>query len=284
MTNKSKFNLTKDKTPSSAPNEAKAKTSFFSSKRTTKDNEGHTIPDNSMDDFVPGMPEVNLLPPRVKEKYASRDLLSKFIKAGIGIGAVFGLMYGASFVNGMIQEKKISDIKAETATTQSEITSLAPYSTYLQQVEGKRTELSSATSGRMDTGKITKEFKDSVQDSGYNVVSYSLSVASDGEGMTGSCVNPDPFTPSTGVACITFSLEGSGNLSKLYTTFNDAEKGFVNIYIPSTTNNDEGSTLDGSVSVTNEFSLADTENLGMPLDSIINGSAENSETNTEGNN
>lgn len=287
MTNNGKFNLGKSKeNSSSGTSETKPKSSFFSMTRKAKDKDGHVLPDNSLDNFVPGLPEVNLLPPRVKEKYASRDLLAKFIKGGIGVTAVFGLLYGASFVTGLIQENKIDDIKAETATTQNEITALAPYSGYRQQVESKRSELSSVSEGRMDSGKATKAFKDSVQDAGYKVVSYSLSVASDGEGMTGSCVNPDPFTPSTGVACVTFSLEGDGNLSKLYTNFNNPEKGFVNIYIPSTTNNEEGSTLDGSVSVTNEFALADTENLSMPLDTIISGATESNESATteEGNN
>lgn len=287
MTNNGKFNLGKTKdSSSSATSEPKPKSSFFSLTKTVKDKDGHVLPDNSLDNFVPGLPEVNLLPPRVKEKYASRDLLAKFIKAGIGVTAVFGLLYGASFVTGLIQENKIDDIKAETATTQNEITGLAPYSGYRQQVESKRTELSSVTNGQMDSGKATKAFKDSVNDAGYKVVSYSLSVASDGEGMTGSCVNPDPFTPSTGVACVTFSLEGDGNLGKLYTNFNNSEKGFINIYIPSTTNSEEGATLDGSVSVTNKFALADTENLSLPLDSIISGTAESDESATteEGNN
>lgn len=283
MTKNPKFNLKKSKESNSTlPGDSKRKSSFFTTKRTVKDNEGHTIPDNSMDDFVPGMPELNLLPPRVKEKYASRDLLSKFLKAGIGIAGVFALVYGASFVNGIVQEKKIDEIKVETANTQKEITALSPYSGYRQQVEAKRTELASVTSGKMDVGKITKEFNDNVKDSGYKVSSYSLSVASDGEGMTGSCVNPDPFTPSTGVACITFSLTGDGNLSKLYTSLNDSEKGFINIYIPSASNTEEGSTLDGSVSVTSKFALEDTENLSLPLDSVISGTPESDESeNTE---
>lgn len=286
MTNNNFFNLDKNKdmTPEISAEDAvvedsdmakssKPKFSLFASKKTTKDSEGHSIPDNSLDDFVPGLPEVNLLPPQIKEKYASRDLLNKFIKGGIGVVALFGLIYGASFVTGLVQEKKIKEIKAEISSTQAEITSLAPIATYRQAVEGKRTALAGVTDGRVDSGKVTQSFKDSAKDAGYDISSYSLSVATDGEGMTGSCVNPDPFTPSTGIACITFSLTGDGNLKKLYTTLNDNNKGFINVYIPSATNTEEGSTLDGSVSVTSKFALADTENLTLPLDSAINGGA-----------
>lgn len=258
---------------------------LFSKRKTTKNDEGLAVPDNSLDNYVPALPEVNLLPPSVKEKYASQDMAVKFAKTGVAIATVFGLIFTAGWVMDMVQDSKLNQINAETQSINIEIQALAPYSQYLTEIEAKRQSLSQALSGTVDTGAITQDFKKLAKNAGYELNSYSLSVQNGDGALEGSCVNPDPFTPSSGIGCINFTLEGDGNLGNLYKEFNKEGSGFINIYVPSTSNEGEDSSVNGSVSVTTKYALDDAETYALPLESVISndnaGDNANSETTPE---
>lgn len=238
----------------------------------TKSSDGVVVPDNSSDDFVPGLPEVNLLPPKVKEIYAAKDLGKKFTLWGGGLVGVFALLFGVSFVSANIYEDRIEEINTATAGHQVEISGLNSYSGYRTSIDGKRSEIASVVKGQVDVGAVNTAFKKAAEGAGYDLSSVSLSISGGDAAVAGACVNPDPFTPATGIGCVTFSLTGDGNLSNLY-NISGKDSGFVNIYVPSALNGEEGATIDGSVSITEKFYLTDYEDLVMPLDSVLQGEA-----------
>lgn len=244
-------------------------------KKTIKDSSGALVPDNSRDDYVPGYPEVNLLPQKVKEGYAAQDLLKKFVVGGIATAGVFAILFGVSLVSENIYKEKIEKINTTTAQSQAEITGLDAYSRYRTAVDGKRAEISGVMKGQVDVGLINNNFKKAAEQAGYEISSVSLSVSGGDAAVSGSCVNPDPFSPATGIGCLTFSLKdtkGSGSMSKLYSIAdNPNSTGFSNIYVPSALNSEEGSSIDGSVSVTEKFYLTKYDNLQEPLDSALQG-------------
>lgn len=246
----------------------KALFSSLASKKTKRE-DGQVVPDNASDDFKPELPEVNLLPPQVKEGYEAKDLGKKFALGGLATVGVFGLLFGASIISGNIYQGKIQDIKAETTNYQTEISGLNAYSGYRSQVEAKRTNIASAMEGQVDVGKVSTDFKKSADKSGFEVSSLALSVSGGDEAVSGACVNPDPFTSATGIGCLTFSLKGDGSLSKLYELTKDDKTGFINIYVPSALNSEDGASIDGSVSITDKFVLTDYVDLKTPLNEVL---------------
>lgn len=220
--------------------------------------------------FVPALPEVNMLPETVKETYAAEDLRKKWTKgtAGLVIGLVS--IYGISVVTANINQGKIDAVASETANYQTQTAALTPYSLYRTSVEGKRTELAAKMAGQVDVAEVNSKFTAAASGAGYTISSVNLSLSGAEGGVSGSCVNPDPFNPATGIGCVTFSLKDSGNgsMTRLLTALNDKDTGFVNAYIPNAIAGEEGSTIDGSVSIKSTFLTNQYESFTIPLDSI----------------
>lgn len=250
-------------------------------KKKLKDDNGTLVPDNSKDDFTPALPEVNLLPPRVKETYAAQDLGKKFIIGGTATAAIFAALFGVSLVSANIYEGKLQEVQNVTSQYQAEISGLNAYSGYRTAIDTKRQELGRTVQGQIDVGAANAAFKEAAEGAGYDIANVSLSVAASGAAgedaaaMSGACVNPDPFTPATGVGCLTFSLtdDGSGaSLTELYQAANASDSGFTNIYVPSALNGEEGATIDGSVSLTEKFIMNEYDELAIPLDTLLSDS------------
>lgn len=231
---------------------------LFSKKKGVKDETGAVVPDNSQG-FVPKLPEVNLLPPNVKESYAAKDLMIKFFKGSIVLVAIFAVAFVGSTVSNFFYDQKINKIETETAGYQTEINQLNPYADYRTQLETKRSNLADAVETQVDASKVMAEFSNAASKAGYSVdtMSFGASQSVDGSsGGEGSCVNPDPFNPSTGIGCISFELKGSKNadINKLYTQIKESKSSFINLYVPSATQGDDGSaSIQGSVSIGDNF-------------------------------
>lgn len=242
-----------------------------------KKSTGKEMPSLGNSEYSPSLPEVNMLPGSVKETYAAEDLRNKWIK--VTAGMVLGLVaiYGISIVTENINQGKVDEISAVTASLQSETVALTPYAAYRTQVEGKRSELSSKMSGQINIAAINTKFNAAVSGAGYEIKSISLTLSGDAGGGGGSCVNPDPFNPSTGIGCLSFSLTDSGNgsMTKFLSSLNEPGTGFVNAYIPNAiTSSEEGASIDGSVSVEPSFLTNQYESFTLPIDSITQATTE----------
>lgn len=238
-------------------------------KKTVKDEKGYVVPDNSADNYTPDLPEVNLLPGNVKEVYAAEDLGKKVLLACGATIAVFGILFGVSIISDNIYKSKVESYNAEISSYHTEISSLKAYSDYRAMVESKRTEISGQMANQVDIGKLANDFNKYATDSGYTTASISVSLSAGAEALAGSCVNPNPFAPAEGIGCVTFTLATDGkdgSLSKLYENLNKKENGFLNVYIPSSVNGVDGSTMDGSVAITDKFYMNKYKELELSLD------------------
>lgn len=220
-------------------------------------------------DFVPSLPEVNLLPERIKEVYAAEDLLRKFMLIGAATLGFFGLLWGASFMLEHSNEKKIAEVQDQTAQYQAESASIQPYASYKDQIAAKRMEISSVMTSDISPGKISSDFREIARTANYDVTSINVTLNSEGGG---TCVNPDPFQPAQGIGCLTFELQGNGSMIELFSGLNDKETGFVNPYIPSAlaaTGDESEPMVTGSVSFTEDFYTGNFESYSNPLDNIL---------------
>lgn len=253
---------------------------MLQSRKTKRMEDGTSVPDNSQVDFKPSTPEVNLLPPHVKELYAAQDLGKKFMIGGGALAAIFGILFGTSIISANIYNSKIDAVNAETSSLNTEISSLQPYASYRTAIDGKRQELASIVSGQVDVAAINADFNAAVEASGYNVSNVSLSLSGAEGGAGGSCVNPNPFQPAQGIGCVTFSLSGNGNMNELYSNLNAEDSGFVNVFVPSATVTEEGATLDGSVAVKDAFAVDKYAELALPLEQVLPTTTNNNEEST----
>lgn len=230
-------------------------------------------------DFTPKTPEVNLLPGRVHEFYAAQDTKKKFLYSGIGIAVAFGALFGVTLYSEAVYESEIAKINDATLSHRTELQGLQPYIDYKNAVDNKRTELNNVVSDYLNIGQINENFHKAANSSGYQVTSISINGNSgEGEAEAANCVNPNPFTPSTGVGCVTFTLVGSGNLSQFYTLLNAPKSGFLNVFVPTVTTAEDGkNTVDGSVSVDASY----TFDRYRYLDSPFEPSTEESEETTD---
>jgi hypothetical protein len=260
---------------------------LINSKKKQKSGPSEETSSAPLEEYIPALPEVNMLPETVKETYAAEDLRNKWIKGTIGLVTIFAVIFGISLVTENINKGKVDEIAQTTAGYQAETSKLTPYSSYRTAIEAKRNELAGKMANQVDVAKINSQFTAAVTSAGYSISSVNLSLSGSEGGGAGACVNPDPFNPATGIGCISFSLKdnGGGSMTKLISTLNGKDTGFVNAYIPNAIAGEEGSTIDGSVSIEQSFLTKQYESLTLPLDSILNSPATSNGTNapaTEG--
>lgn len=245
------------------------------SKGKTKKVDSEVLPDNSNINFIPVLPEVNMLPESVKETYAAEDLRKRFMIGGAALVLAFAGLWGVSLVTAGINQAKVDEIASSTASYQSEISTLAPYSAYRTQIESKRTDLASKMGTDIDVATVNNRFTAAARSAGYDINSVSLTISGADGAASGSCVNPDPFTPASGIGCLNFSLKdnGGGSMTKFFAAVNTKDSGFVNAYIPKALAGgggpEGGATIEGSVSITQAFYTNKYESLTLPLDTIL---------------
>lgn len=246
-------------------------------KKKKKPTAEENVDENAGADFVPALPEVNLLPERIKEVYAAEDLLRKFLLIGAITLGFFGLLWGTSFLMEKNHEKNIAEVQAETMDFQTQATALLPFSSYKDQINAKRQEISSVMTGDINPGSISSDFMKLATSADYDVSSINVTLNSDGGG---TCVNPDPFKPAQGIGCLTFELEGNGNMTQFFSGLSSPDTGFVNPYIPNalTSKDDDTAMVTGSVSFTDKFYTNNFDSYSSPIDNILTGDGSVQET------
>lgn len=244
----------------------KAAIEYLRTKKTSKQEaDSDVVTVDPIEDFKPRVPEVDLVPANVRESYAAQDTKKRLSYVGSGILATFGILYGVTMFSQNFYEEEIAKISTQTSSHRSQLQKLQPYLDYRNAVEVKRSELNKVTTGYLDLGRVTEEFNKAVSASGYNLSAMAVSGSASGEAESANCANPDPFTASSGVACLTFTLKGEGNLSNLYNALSTGDNGFLNVFVPTVTKGKDA-TLDGSVAVDTTYNFGRYNYLSTTLE------------------
>jgi len=236
--------------------------------------------------YKPTLPRINVLPDEITAKYETAALARKF---GVGVIAAAVLVcatFGGGVLLNMQHQKALAGLDGQTTQLQSDITALQPFQLYKDGVEAKRTSLSTALTSDVDMASILDDLNSQAGNNNvtFDTVDVSLSAtasadtAAGGAAATGGeCFNPDPFSATATIGCITLS-GNSSNKDEVTGFFNglDSTDGFVNSFISSVTNTNsetDGNTtqFNGSISITSVFYSGDFADLAAPLDQIIGG-------------
>lgn len=228
--------------------------------------------------YKPRLPEVNLLPANIKEEYVAKELGGKFKKTIAGVVIAFAVIGGISFVTGSMNQKKIDNITAETSAINAQVQQMTPFDTYQKAVQTKRTQLSAAMDKDLKIAELNANFINAATSSGYGVQKISVSSGSadaSGTGGNGACVNPDPFSPTVGVGCVSFSLTGDGNLANFFLELNKEDKGFVNAYVPKANlgSGDQVALVEGTVGFTELYYSKKFSSLTNPIETVLDPNA-----------
>lgn len=255
--------------------------------------------------FAPSLPQVNVIPFSVFEKYEIKGIARKFVFTGIGIVAVFGLIFAGGLIYQTSQQSKIDALTTQQSQIAAQVQALQPYAIYKTAVEDKRGALKTPTANDINMGSIYKNINDASGSNSVTISNLSVTQYADGQSST-DCVNPDPFGDNAGiVGCVQFTGNApdkdavNGFLENLQKA-NNNNGGYKNPFI-SSFNNDGGAgsggassgTASGSaggasftatVAFTNTLYTNQYSDLSMTLKELISSGGKATTNTTEGGN
>lgn len=238
-------------------------------------------PEQAMDkNFNAGEPGVNLIPDTVLKRYAVQKLKKQFGIASILIVVVLALAFvGKGFISNS-QEAVLADLDEEAANLSATAQTLTASRSYVERVDAKRNALVGRLGNDINYSATLDAIRNAADQSNVTLSSIQLSPASTNADLTGGgdpsaaqgalCPSPDPFNPSSGIACITFSGE-SGSVDSA-TAFGAALKGnsaFLNAYIQNVTTVEDKVNFEGSVSITPDLYNTRFNYLRTPIMEMI---------------
>lgn len=233
--------------------------------------------------FTPTLPQVNVIPFSVFEKYQVKGIVRKFFFAGLAIVAVFALALTGGIVYKGVQQGKIDNLSAQQAEITAEVQSLQPYQVYKSAIESKRTTLTNTTATDINMGGLYSTINSSSDVNGVNINSLSVRQYAEGEQAT-DCINPDPFGDNSGIiGCIQITGGAidkdsvNGFLAALESA-NDGSGSYKNPFISSFTSESgaaggaasgPSSSFTATISFTTALYTNQYSNLALTLDELI---------------
>ena len=216
--------------------------------------------------FVPRLPAINVVPEAVTNKYEEKDLIKKFVKAGIGVGVVIALMFGFSTFGELGHQGNLTNLSAEGKKLQDEATALAPYQTYLTSTKTKVEALASIMTTDVDIQKIVETTFSNAAAQGITLTNMDVKILSGG---TGDCVATDPFKATSVIGCVKLS-GNQPNADAVNGFFAGMAKteGFTDGFINNTSYGDKN-TFSGSFAFTAQLYSNKYNNLVLPIDTLI---------------
>lgn len=213
--------------------------------------------------YVPGLPTVNLVPPKYAAAVEQRQ---RMVQLGFGVivalGALVLLFLGQStqiaLANSHLSDKKAALTKVLGQEADPTLVAASNYYTSVGTME--KTATGSMQSEVLYSVLLTDFQKDTPAGISYT----SLSVATGGAATTGSavvsapttCSSPDPFHTSATIGCITFSASAPNRaaVSALIKALGADSKNFADPFVASansgTASNGSGVTFSGTVAIT----------------------------------
>lgn len=206
--------------------------------------------------FTPRTPEINIIPAYVLEDYKTAAIRNKFIAVAATLALGFAGLFVYQAVSASQHEQSLDALNARTSELNAEVRQLKVYEQYQQGVLDKRTAIGTTMNTDIALGQIAEALNTAASANGVTITGMSISVNSDPTSGSGECVNPDPFTTTSSVGCVTFTGTASGRgavegfLRELENT-----NGLVIPYIPNYVSGEGegGNAISGSVAFTEEF-------------------------------
>lgn len=233
---------------------------------------------NNQEKFIPAPAEVNFVPKATLEAYKATDLRRLLTMTTGGVIALFILLWGGGFVLEQTNKMKIKEIDASTAKLNTDSQKYKPYESFVNAVEAKRTTMAGTMANELNLPLILNDFNQLAKSANFKVLSYDLSggsaaAAPTADGVTasaGNCINPNPFSTATGIACISFTLDGAGDLDKMYLASEKSDSTFLNFYVPNLTSSEEKKTFAGTIAIKDgKYSLDRAKDLRTPLTELL---------------
>ena len=216
--------------------------------------------------FVPRLPAINVVPEAITNKYEEKDLIKKFVKAGIGVGVVIALMFGFSTFGELGHQGNLTNLTSEGKKLQDQATALAPYQTYLNSTKTKVEALASIMTTDVDIQKIVETTFSNASAQGIALTNMDVKILSGG---TGDCVATDPFKSTSVIGCVKLSgnQPSAESVNAFFAGMGKTE-GFTDGFINNTSYGDKN-TFSGSFAFTAQLYSNKYNNLVLPIDTLI---------------
>ncbi|MGV8847482.1 PilN domain-containing protein [Tessaracoccus sp.] len=204
--------------------------------------------------FVPGMPNVNLLPPRVFDAAQAKMAQRKVILIGGVVALVLAGGYAAQSAQIMVANGSLDTETTKSAGLTAQVNALKPVKAFYDGVAAQKVVVRTTMARELFYSRVASALLDGTV-AGVRVETMTVSAVG---GATGAaCPLADPFAtaPSTAVTCVQFTGTAPGReaLSTFLTHLGTSDD-FVNPYVPVTDSADgKQVTFNGSVGITNKF-------------------------------
>lgn len=232
--------------------------------------------------YKPTLPTVNVIPRELTQKYEIKGVTRKIIGVGIGIVAVFGIVFAGATVYAGSLDQRLDAIKADQDALTEQVVALTPYQDYKTAVENKRKTLSDEVSSDVNFGVIWGDLNAAATEA--QIGFDNVSILQDDTAIT-SCTNPDVFSqPENIIGCI--NIQGKSSSAGAVNTFmdiltkaNNAGEGkYARPFVSTISTSEEGQTsFTASVFFTNLALSGQYSTLELAIDDLISGTTTESD-------
>lgn len=190
--------------------------------------------------FVPTLPQVNLLPQKVRDSMAIARIRRWAIAALVGVVVLTGALWWLQGSTIAQAEADLASATAENARLQADLTALAPVQEMYAQITSLQDLVATTLASQPQAAVVIDRLAQAGAEAGGDIEFTSVDVTYTGIPAAGealnTCPNPDPFGTDITIGCLTFSANAANReeVSALLRAL-DADPLFVGPYVTSTT-------------------------------------------------
>ncbi|MEN0128156.1 MAG: hypothetical protein AAGC49_01860 [Brevundimonas sp.] len=209
-------------------------------------------PSRSPKVFVPGMPQVNLLPPEVVEARGLKALKRKLLVLVVAVAALCVIGFGYGKMQGASASSELSDAEAKTTQLQAEVQKYAEVPATIAQLKKVEGSLAAAMATDVDWKKAVAQIAAVLPDT-VSIDTYTVAGATPMEAAAGPA---DPLqSPSVGTISFTLRATEAADTAPWIDAMNSLP-GFQDAWFSqATTSSDDGGDffqIQGSVQFTQD--------------------------------
>ena len=191
--------------------------------------------------FAPTLPQVNLLPHRVRESIRIARV-GRGAAWGVGVAAVLTTALWLVQATAIQQaEQRLSDLQRTNVSLSNRAKALAPIEQMATQLQRQQDLVTTAVADQPQAAEVLRHLEQAAQAAGAQGIEFStVQITYHGIPKAGDvinpCPNPDPFNAQVTVGCITYSATARNR--EQVTTFlraTEADPWFVGSYIGTST-------------------------------------------------
>lgn len=220
------------------------------------DSEAEVSAPVSLPPYKPRTPEINIIPGYLLEEYKTVDIRNKFIAVVAILALAFTALFVYQSISASSNEQSLNSLNSRIAGLSTEVQELKVYEQYQTGVLEKRTSIGTTMNTEIALGRIAETLNTAATSNGVQLTGMSIAVNADPASGTGECVNPDPFSTTSSVGCVTFTGTATDRTSvEGFLQTLEGTPGLVIPYIPNYVSGEGegGNAISGSVAFTEEF-------------------------------